>query len=114
MAIIANFDIIALGIQGALTVPTRNINLTDHYHEFVDAQVSSGRFKNASEVMRAGLRLLEDQAAEQSEKLTILKKLAAEGFSDLDQGRGTHLEGQESISAFVSGLGQLARANASS
>ncbi len=95
-------------------MPTRNINLTDHYHDFVDVQVGSGRFKNASEVMRAGLRLLENEAAEQAEKLTVLKKLANEGFDDLDQGRGTQLETQESISAFVSELGQLARKRASS
>ncbi|HIB66384.1 MAG TPA: hypothetical protein EYO33_15045 [Phycisphaerales bacterium] len=32
-------------------MPTRNVNLTEHYHKFVEAQVRSGRFKNASEVM---------------------------------------------------------------
>jgi antitoxin ParD1/3/4 len=63
----------------------------------------------ASEVMRAGLRLLENEAAEQAEKLTVLKRLANEVFDDLDQGRGTQLDGEESISAFVSELGKKAR-----
>ena len=94
-------------------MPTRNINLTEHYHKFVEAQVSSGRFKNASEVMRAGLRLLEDEAALQTNKLAILRRLANEGFDDLDQGRGTELNGVEEISSFVSELGQRARKRAS-
>lgn len=34
---------------------TRNVNLTEHYDRFVDEQVASGQFENASEVMRAGL-----------------------------------------------------------
>ena len=114
LAIIANFDKVALEILGALIVPTRNINLTDHYHEFVDIQVRSGRYKNASEVMRAGLRLLESETAEQVEKLTVLKRLANEGFDDLDQGRGTQLENQKSVSAFVSEIGKQARKRASS
>lgn len=37
-----------------------SIVLGDHFADFVDDQVSSGRFASASEVVRAGLRLLED------------------------------------------------------
>ena len=33
-------------------MPTRNVNLTDHYDQFVESQVSAGRYQNASEVMR--------------------------------------------------------------
>lgn len=94
-------------------MPTRNINLTDHYHDFVEAQVRSGRFKNASEVMRAGLRLLEDETALQSNKLAILKKLTDEGIHDLDQGRGTELGSVKEVSEFVAELGQKARKQAS-
>jgi len=46
----------------------RNVNLTGRYDEFVVGQVTSGRFKNASEVVRAGLRLLEQQNREEEEK----------------------------------------------
>lgn len=94
-------------------MPTRNVNLTEHYHKFVEAQVRSGRFKNASEVMRAGLRLLETEAAADATKLDILRRLAAEGFEDLDQGRGAELDTLEELSNFISQIGQRARKKAS-
>jgi antitoxin ParD1/3/4 len=37
-----------------------SISLGDHFSEFVDRQLSHGRYGSASEVVRAGLRLLED------------------------------------------------------
>jgi antitoxin ParD1/3/4 len=37
-----------------------SISLGDHFSEFVDQQLSHGRYGSASEVVRAGLRLLED------------------------------------------------------
>ncbi|OWV88200.1 CopG family transcriptional regulator [Rhizobium sp. N122] len=37
-----------------------NVALGSHYDEFVRKQLESGRYNNASEVVRAGLRLLED------------------------------------------------------
>ena len=43
---------------------TRNVVLTDAQSELVDWLVSSGRYRNASEVLRAGLRLLEQEEAE--------------------------------------------------
>lgn len=38
---------------------TMNVSLSEHLHGFVAAQLASGRFSSASEVVRAGLRLLE-------------------------------------------------------
>lgn len=37
-----------------------SISLGDYFEEFVQSRLSTGRFKNASEVIRAGLRLLEE------------------------------------------------------
>lgn len=53
-----------------------SISLGDHFEEFVDAKVSNGRFKNASEVIRAGLRLLEEEET----KIVVLKKAITEGI----------------------------------
>lgn len=38
-----------------------SISLDDHFAEFLAHQVSTGRYRSASEVVRAGLRLLEDE-----------------------------------------------------
>lgn len=38
-----------------------SISLDDHFVEFLAREVESGRYRSASEVVRAGLRLLEDQ-----------------------------------------------------
>lgn len=53
-----------------------SISLGDHFENFVDNRISTGRFKNASEVIRAGLRLLE----EEENKISVLKKAIKEGF----------------------------------
>lgn len=37
-----------------------NVSLGDHFEEFVNRQVADGRFQNVSEVVCAGLRMLED------------------------------------------------------
>ena len=41
-----------------------SISLDEHFQEFLAREVSSGRYRSASEVIRAGLRLLEDQEAQ--------------------------------------------------
>jgi len=38
-----------------------SISLDDHFAEFLSREVSTGRYRSASEVVRAGLRLLEDR-----------------------------------------------------
>lgn len=89
-------------------MPTRNVNLTGHYNQFVVELVTSGRFKNASEVMRAGLRLLERQNCEEAEKLALLRSLAREGFDQLDQGQGTVINGRRELREHIGRLGRHA------
>ena len=43
-----------------MTTQLPNVALGDHYEEFIKSQLESGRYNNASEVVRAGLRMLED------------------------------------------------------
>lgn len=89
-------------------MPTRNIKLTEHYDRFVEEQVDAGKFKNASEVLRAGLRLLEQQTQSDEEKLTILRKLASDGFRSLDQGQGLRISGEENLRQAISRIGKRA------
>lgn len=87
---------------------TKNISLTEHYSDLVDSLVNSGKYKNASEVVREGLRLLEQRTAEDDRRLELLKHLAAEGFRQLDQGEGVRLGSENQIAAHISGLGRQA------
>lgn len=53
-------------------MPT-SVALSPHFESFVKEQVSTGRFNNVSEVVRAGLRLLEDQEQLKALKLQELR-----------------------------------------
>jgi len=53
----------------------KSMSLGSHFDEFVDKQVQNGRFSNVSEVVRAGLRLLEDRES----KLGALRAALLEG-----------------------------------
>lgn len=94
-------------------MPTRNINLTEHYADFVEKQVKAGHFQNASEVLRAGLRLLEQQTRAETEKLKVLRKLAQEGFASLDQGQGLVISSENVLKEAISKIGQHATRNLS-
>jgi len=61
-------------------MPTRNINLTDHFDRFIAAEVGSGRYGNASEVVREGLRLIERRKQEERAKLQWLRGAVREGL----------------------------------
>ena len=87
---------------------TKNISLTEHYADLVDSLVNSGKYKNASEVVREGLRLLEQRAAEDDRRLELLKHLADGGFRQLDQGEGVRLGTENQIAAHIAKLGRQA------
>jgi antitoxin ParD1/3/4 len=87
---------------------TKNISLTEHYSDLVDSLVNSGKYKNASEVVREGLRLLEQRVAEDDRRLEVLRHLAEEGFRQLDQGEGVRLGTENQIAAHISKLGRQA------
>jgi antitoxin ParD1/3/4 len=54
--------------------------LGSHFEDFVKQQVTSGRYNNASEVIRTALRLLEDQEKLREARLTELKNAIREGM----------------------------------
>jgi antitoxin ParD1/3/4 len=65
-------------------MPTRNVNLTDALDHFVAAKVASGRYDNASEVVRASLRALEREEQEYEAKLANLRRALEEGEASGD------------------------------
>ncbi|MET4084142.1 antitoxin ParD1/3/4 [Pedobacter sp. UYP30] len=53
-----------------------SISLGNYFDQFVQSSISEGRFKNVSEVIRAGLRLLEEEES----KVIALKRAIQEGL----------------------------------
>jgi len=64
-------------------MPTRNVNLTDELDSFVLAKVGSGRYENASEVVRAALRTLDREEHQYEAKLAAWR-----GAIDAGDGSG--------------------------
>jgi len=60
-------------------MPTRNVNLTDELDSFVLEKIESGRYDNASEVVRAALRTLEREERQFEAKLAALRPAIDEG-----------------------------------
>ncbi len=82
-------------------MPTRNVNLTEHFDRFIEAGISSGRFSNASEVVREGLRLLEQREQEDKARIEWLRAAAKEGFDAADRGDYVSLNSEEELDAFL-------------
>ena len=72
-------------------MPTRNVVLTKRQETLIEALVQSGRYQNASEVMREGLRLVENREVEEAAKLDALRSAAAIGVSALERGEFTDI-----------------------
>lgn len=67
-----------------------SISLGNHFESFIESIVSKGRFRNASEVVRAGLRLLE----EEENRITLLRIAIREG---IESGRAVDFDPQKHL-----------------
>jgi antitoxin ParD1/3/4 len=65
-------------------MPMRNVNLTPELDAFVVARVESGRYADASEVVRNGLRLLEEREMDDEAKLAALRQAIDEADASED------------------------------
>jgi antitoxin ParD1/3/4 len=72
---------------------TRNVVLTEPQSELVDRLVASGRYQNASEALRAGLRLLEREEAE----IDDLRRRLRASLEQARQGELANGSGEEAI-----------------
>lgn len=68
-------------------MPTRNVVITDHQESFIGDLVDSGRYKNASEVLRESLRLLERRELHANTKLELLRRKLDEAETDIGNDR---------------------------
>jgi antitoxin ParD1/3/4 len=65
-----------------------NISLTPELERMVDDKVKTGRYASASEVIREGLRLLEEQEQLKLQRLTAVRQKIDRGLEQLDKGQG--------------------------
>jgi antitoxin ParD1/3/4 len=93
-----------------IPMPTRNVNLSPQQTRFITRSVDRGHFRNASEVVRAGLRLLELQQREEQLKLETLRRLAKNAFDQIDRGDCEDL-GTEGLDAFMERVDARVRAS---
>jgi len=68
-----------------------SVKLGNYFDGVITQLTAKGRFKNASEAVRAGLRLLEEQETEYQTKLETLKKALIEG-EESGESNKTHTE----------------------
>ncbi len=89
-------------------MPTRNVVITEHQNSLIEQWVSSGEYQNASEVLREGLRLVEQRKAEDAAKLARLRAAIQQGIDSIEQGEGTMLETDGEFEAHFSALADKA------
>jgi putative addiction module CopG family antidote len=85
------------------------VELSDHFGQFIEAQVASGIYKDPADAVRAGLSLLERQSAEDRRRAK-LKELVDESVRQLDAGEGIGINGPEELREFIRSIGDEARA----
>jgi antitoxin ParD1/3/4 len=80
----------------------KSVALGDHFEKFVSEQVTHGRYNNESEVVRAGLRLLEEHEL----KLKELRAAIDQGDRDLAEGRFTVVDQPGDLAADIIARGR--------
>jgi antitoxin ParD1/3/4 len=80
----------------------KTVALGAHFEKFITDQVSAGRYNNDSEVVRAGLRLLEEHEL----KLRQLRAMIDEGDQALAEGRVTVVTDPDAFAARIVARGQ--------
>jgi len=78
-------------------MPTRNLVLTEQQEIFVRKLVEDGRYQNASEVLREGLRLLEDRIQQRETELANIRAGVIAGFDQVERGEFAKGSGEEAI-----------------
>lgn len=93
-------------------MPTRNVVLTEHQAAMVESLVAGGRYQNASEVLREGLRLIEKRESEDALRLKALRNAVQVGLADSAAGRYIDFTSSESLASHLDSLAKKAIARA--
>ena len=82
-------------------MPTRNVVLTDHNESLISNLVASGRYQNASEVLREGLRLVETREAEDEARIEALRAAIQVGIDDIERGDYVEFTDPDELAAYI-------------
>ena len=93
-------------------MPTRNVGLTDHQASLVEQLVTSGRYQNASEVLREGLRLIEQRETEDAYRVEVLRNAVQVGIADMEAGRFKVFDSKETLRSYLKSVSAKAIAAA--
>jgi antitoxin ParD1/3/4 len=85
-------------------MPTRNVVITDRQAQLVDDLVESGEYQNASEVLREGIRLVEERRNEQAAKLVALRVAVNEGIASAERGEYKVFKDDKSLKAHLAAI----------
>jgi antitoxin ParD1/3/4 len=101
-----------LHLSEEIGMPTRNVVLTNYQASFVERLVSTGRYQNASEVLREGLRMVEQREAEDALRLEALRNAVRVGIADMEQGRYATFESGAQLRGHLASVATKAIAGA--
>lgn len=85
-------------------MPTRNVVLTDYQSELIERLVASGRYQNASEVLRDGLRLIERRDALDLARQEALRAAMQVGQDDIEAGRYQTFKDADALADMFEGM----------
>ena len=87
-------------------MPTKNVVLTEHHVKVIEGLVRSGRYQNASKVLREGLRLVEQREAEDAARLEALRQAAQIGIDAFERGDYRSFESFTELERHLVGAGE--------
>jgi antitoxin ParD1/3/4 len=87
-------------------MPTRNVFLTEHLDKFIAFGIEDGTYSNASEMVREGLRLLEQRQREDKARIEWLRGAVQEGIDQIDQGEGVEFASIDDLADHIREIGE--------
>jgi antitoxin ParD1/3/4 len=81
-----------------------NVSITPHFSNFIRRRVTSGRYSNASEVVREALRRLEQEEMVGKQTMIVdpegTREAVLEGFASIERGESSELKGDAELKEF--------------
>jgi antitoxin ParD1/3/4 len=85
-----------------------NVSITPHFSKFIRSKIKSGRYANASEVVREALRRLEQDEAVREQSVIVdpdnADQAILEGLASIERGEFIELKGHEEVQAFFADI----------